>query len=348
MNSEMAEPDSLLDLLGVDALAVYVWPEPNRYGVGVHLLGGSLPTEPGLVVVARGRTPFMVDARRLEDTGAMTLFAAAFAEVRRDAGDIWGTVGLEGAGVNEQVAVRALCAEAHRDLGHEIDVRRRVLSPGAVEAMRAGADLSAGVIGEVVAGVSGEHRSERNWVRDATSRLVRHGVRVSLVYAGGPAPMFVPRSTVMAAGEITSLCVEIADDDGLWTETSRLFSVGTPDLEMTRAAEVCRRAIDEGMAALRPGVAIRAVAKRMSAVLERTGRPGFGSLGHGIGIDGVPPNLVVDSDEFVVEGSAFALHPTVVLPGGRALLLAESIAVGADGACPLRSDFDRDPLVELL
>lgn len=348
MSSEIAEPEALLDRLGLDALVAYVWPEPNRYGVGVHLLGGSLPTEPGVVVVARGRSPFMIDAHGLADTGAMTLFAAAFADVRGDADDIWGTVGLEGAGANEQVAVRALCGEAHRDLGHEIDVRRGPLTPGAVEAMRAGADLSAGVIGEVVAGVPGEHRSERNWVRDATSRLAQHGVRVSLVYAGGPAPMFVPRSTAMAAGEITSLCVEIADDDGLWTETSRLFSVGTPDLEMTRAAEVCRRAIDAGMAALRPGAGVRTVARKMSAVLERTGRPGFGSLGHGIGIDSVPPNLVVDCDELVVEGSAFALHPTVVLPGGRALLLAESIAVGADGASPLRSDFDRDPLVELL
>jgi Xaa-Pro aminopeptidase len=130
----------------------------------------------------------------------------------------------------------------------------------------------------------------------------------------------------------------IPDKGGYPAEVGRTVFVGAPPPGAAEALAACRRAVDAGVAALRPGVAARDVDAAARQVMDAAGLGDAFVIpaGHGIGLElHEPPRLGPESTAAVPEGcvvtvevsawragtlSAFWEEDAVVTPGGARLL----------------------------
>ncbi len=126
---------------------------------------------------------------------------------------------------------------------------------------------------------------------------------------------------------------------GQLTQICRTVVLGAPPDELSRKYALVVEAMNQGIAAARPGVAMGQVCRAINAVLEAQGYgeychpPHIRRRGHGLGFASVRPGDVSLDNATVLEPDMlFMIHPNQYLPETGYLLCGEPVLITADGA----------------
>jgi Xaa-Pro aminopeptidase len=135
-----------------------------------------------------------------------------------------------------------------------------------------------------------------------------------------------PRERTVAAGEMVWLDIACRVD-GYWSDHARAGVLGGPSSDQVAEQERVAAATREGVALVRPGVELGAVAR--AATLPGESSPG--RVGHGLGLGTTePPDVVATSGLVLVPGMVFTVEPLATRAHG--IYQAETVvAVTADG-----------------
>jgi Xaa-Pro aminopeptidase len=174
------------------------------------------------------------------------------------------------------------------------------------------------------------------WTEDM---IVSHGAQTAIGHHTGE-------------GEITPgepIVLDLAPRDresGCFADMTRTFVVGDPPAELVEWHALCRRALDEALAAIRPGVQDADVNLGTAELFRDHGQPtmldkepgvpledGFyHSLGHGVGLDvHEPPTLGLIPTHRLVAGEVLAVEPGLYRRGFGGVRLEDLVLVTEDG-----------------
>lgn len=164
-----------------------------------------------------------------------------------------------------------------------------------------------------------------------------------LLLCAGPHNRAVQPSTgrKLQAGDI--ILAEITPSyRGQLAQICRTVVIGQPSDELVRKYELVVRAMDEGIKAAVPGVAMANVCRAINAVLEAEGYgeycypPHIRRRGHGLGFGSIRPGDVALDNATVLEPDmVFMIHPNQYLPETGYLLCGEPVVLTERGAEPL-------------
>ena len=173
-----------------------------------------------------------------------------------------------------------------------------------------------------------------------------------LLCAGARNPAVAPSNgRVMQKGDV--LVAEITPSyRGQLAQICRTATLGKASAELKHKYDLLVRAMNAGIGAARPGIAMAAVCRAINTVLEAEGYgeychpPHIRRRGHGLGFGSIRPGDVsLDNDTMLTEGMVFMIHPNQHLPETGYLLCGEPVLLTADGAEPLTQR--RSALVEI-
>jgi Xaa-Pro aminopeptidase len=126
---------------------------------------------------------------------------------------------------------------------------------------------------------------------------------------------------------------------GQLTQICRTVVIGDPPEILSRKYELVVQAMNQGIAAAKPGVAMAEVCRAINAVLEAQGYgeychpPHIRRRGHGLGFASVRPGDVSLDNATVLEPDMlFMIHPNQYLPETGYLLCGEPVLITAHGA----------------
>jgi Xaa-Pro dipeptidase len=126
---------------------------------------------------------------------------------------------------------------------------------------------------------------------------------------------------------------------GQLTQICRTAVVGQPSQELREKYALVVRAMNEGIAAARPGVPMAEVCRAINGVLEMQGYgefchpPHIRRRGHGLGFASIRPGDVsLDNSTVLEPGMLFMIHPNQYLPETGYLLCGEPVLMTATGA----------------
>ncbi len=132
---------------------------------------------------------------------------------------------------------------------------------------------------------------------------------------------------------------------GQLTQICRTVVLGAPPDELSRKYALVVEAMNQGIAAAKPGVAMGQVCGAINAVLEAQGYgeychpPHIRRRGHGLGFASVRPGDVSLGNATVLEPDMlFMIHPNQYLPETGYLLCGEPVLITATGAEVLTSE----------
>lgn len=118
-----------------------------------------------------------------------------------------------------------------------------------------------------------------------------------------------PTDRVIGADEV-ALCDLAARFDGYWADSCTTISVGRPTAEMRRLHDACRRALDAGIAAARPGVPAGHLDDLVRGRMADAGYEYPHHSGHGVGVTyHEEPRIVPGSRMLLEAGMVIALEP---------------------------------------
>jgi Xaa-Pro dipeptidase len=161
-----------------------------------------------------------------------------------------------------------------------------------------------------------------------------------LLLCAGPHNRAVQPSTgrKLARGDI--ILAEITPSyRGQLTQICRTVVIGDPPDELSRKYELVVQAMNQGIAAAKPGVPMGQVCRAINTVLEAQGYgeychpPHIRRRGHGLGFASVRPGDVSLDNATVLEPDMlFMIHPNQYLPETGYLLCGEPVVITAHGA----------------
>jgi Xaa-Pro aminopeptidase len=161
-----------------------------------------------------------------------------------------------------------------------------------------------------------------------------------LLLCAGPHNRAVQPSTgrKLARGDI--ILAEITPSHrGQLTQICRTVVIGDPPDELSRKYALVVQAMNQGIAAAKPGVAMSEVCRAINAVLEAQGYgeychpPHIRRRGHGLGFASVRPgNVSLDNATVLEPDMLFMIHPNQYLPETGYLLCGEPVLITASGA----------------
>lgn len=129
---------------------------------------------------------------------------------------------------------------------------------------------------------------------------------------------------------------------GQLAQICRTVVVGEPSGELAGKYALMVRAMDEGIAAAKPGVPMAEVCRAINTVLEAQGYaeychpPHIRRRGHGLGFASIRPgDVALDNDTLLEPGMIFMIHPNQYLPETGYLLCGEPVLLTPQGAQPL-------------
>jgi Xaa-Pro aminopeptidase len=129
---------------------------------------------------------------------------------------------------------------------------------------------------------------------------------------------------------------------GQLAQICRTVAIGEPRQELARKYELVVRAMDEGIKAAVPGVAMANVCRAINAVLEAEGYgqycypPHIRRRGHGLGFGSIRPgDVALDNTTMLEPDMLFMIHPNQYLPETGYLLCGEPVLLTERGAEPL-------------
>ena len=129
---------------------------------------------------------------------------------------------------------------------------------------------------------------------------------------------------------------------GQLTQICRTVVIGRPSEELVQKYQLVVHAMDQGIKAAVPGVAMAQVCRAINQVLEAEGYgeychpPHIRRRGHGLGFGSVRPGDVALDNTTVLEADMlFMIHPNQYLPETGYLLCGEPVLLTPQGAEPL-------------
>ena len=164
-----------------------------------------------------------------------------------------------------------------------------------------------------------------------------------LLLCGSPHNRAVQPSTGrrFQAGDI--ILAEITPSvHGQLAQICRTIVVGDASSELADKYALVVHAMDQGIAAAKPGVPMSEVCRAINAVLEAQGYaefchpPHIRRRGHGLGFASMRPgDVALDNDTVLEPGMVFMIHPNQYLPETGYLLCGEPVVLTQHGAEPL-------------
>jgi Xaa-Pro dipeptidase len=132
---------------------------------------------------------------------------------------------------------------------------------------------------------------------------------------------------------------------GQLAQICRTVVVGEPSAQLVEKYALVVDAMDQGIAAAKPGVPMAEVCRAINTVLEAEGYaefchpPHIRRRGHGLGFASVRPgDVALDNDTPLEPGMVFMIHPNQYLPETGYLLCGEPVLLTVTGAQPLTAN----------
>jgi Xaa-Pro dipeptidase len=133
--------------------------------------------------------------------------------------------------------------------------------------------------------------------------------------------------------------------NGQLTQICRTVVVGKPSEELARKYALVVHAMDQGIAAAKPGVAMSEVCRAINVMLEAEGYgeychpPHIRRRGHGLGFGSMRPgDVALDNTTVLEPDMVFMIHPNQYLPETGYLLCGEPVVMTAQGAETLTAE----------
>lgn len=150
-----------------------------------------------------------------------------------------------------------------------------------------------------------------------------------------------PGDRLLGPGDV--MLAEISPSrEGVYTQICRSIVIGEPSTAQEEDYALLTRAFESGLAACRPGTPVSEVVAAMDEVLTAGGLgeycrpPHMRARGHALGLGcSLPGDLTAKSEERLVEGDYFVLHPNQYIPRSGYMLCGAPVSVGPGGARPL-------------
>jgi Xaa-Pro dipeptidase len=156
-------------------------------------------------------------------------------------------------------------------------------------------------------------------------------------------PHAVPGERRLAFGDLLILDWG-ASVDGYFSDLTRTFSIGQPEEEFARIAQVVLEANTAARAYSAPGVQAGQIDRAAREVIEKAGYGGYflHRTGHGLGLEGhEEPFIRTDNPAALAPGMTFTIEPGIYLPGRGGVRIEDNLVITEDGAESL-SDLPRE------
>ena len=182
-------------------------------------------------------------------------------------------------------------------------------------------------------------RTEADVAADIARAIVDEGhSEVAFIIVGsgpnGADPHHECSDRVLQDGDVVVVDIGGPYDPGYNSDSTRTYSIGTPEPEVARRYSVLQEAQRAAVAAVRPGVTAEQVDAAARDVLAAAGLADafVHRTGHGIGLS-VPeePYIVAGNDIPLQEGMAFSVEPGIYFPGQWGARIEDIVVVTADG-----------------
>ena len=174
------------------------------------------------------------------------------------------------------------------------------------------------------------------WIEDM---IVSHGPQTAIGHHVGEGEIVPGEPIVVDLGPRDR-------ESGCFADMTRTFVVGEPPSELVEWHALCRRALDDALSTVRPGVQDADLNQRTAELFREHGQPtlldkqpgvpledGFyHSLGHGVGLDiHEPPTLGLIATYRLVAGEVLAVEPGLYRRGFGGVRLEDLVLVTEDG-----------------
>lgn len=182
-------------------------------------------------------------------------------------------------------------------------------------------------------------RTEAEVAADITTAIVEEGhTAAAFVIVGsgphGADPHHEVSDRVIAPGDIVVVDIGGPVEPGYYSDSTRTYSVGEPDPQITAKIAVLEQAQQAAVDAVRPGVRAEDVDAAARSVLVDAG---YGEAfvhrtGHGIGLSvHEEPYIVAGNDDILQPGMAFSVEPGIYFRGEWGARIEDIVVVTADG-----------------
>lgn len=131
--------------------------------------------------------------------------------------------------------------------------------------------------------------------------------------------------------------------EGEYVQICRSAVLGVPTDLQQKTFALLDGALRDAMRAAKPGVAARDLVAIMNAPIIAAGYeaytkpPYMRTRGHSMALGSMDPEIAVDSDEVMIKGMVFILHPNQYIPETGYMMCGEPVLITDDGAEPLTS-----------
>jgi Xaa-Pro aminopeptidase len=182
-------------------------------------------------------------------------------------------------------------------------------------------------------------RTEADVAADIARAIVDEGhSEVAFIIVGsgpnGADPHHECSDRVLQDGDVVVVDIGGPYEPGYNSDSTRTYSIGTPDPEVARRYSVLQEAQRAAVAAVRPGVTAEQVDAAARDVLAAAGLADafVHRTGHGIGLSvHEEPYIVAGNDIPLQEGMAFSVEPGIYFPGQWGARIEDIVVVTADG-----------------
>ncbi|WP_027415131.1 M24 family metallopeptidase [Aneurinibacillus terranovensis] len=152
--------------------------------------------------------------------------------------------------------------------------------------------------------------------------------------ANGAIPHHQSDDTVILNGDMVVIDMG-GIKDHYCSDMTRTIVMGEPTEEMAKVYEVVRRAQDEAVQAIRPGVSLKHIDRVARNIISEAGYGEFFThrTGHGLGIEvHEEPYLTSNNEQLLEEGMVVSVEPGIYLSGKFGVRIEDIVVVTADGA----------------
>jgi Xaa-Pro aminopeptidase len=182
-------------------------------------------------------------------------------------------------------------------------------------------------------------RTEADVAADIARAIVDEGhSEVAFIIVGsgpnGADPHHECSDRVLQDGDVVVVDIGGPYDPGYNSDSTRTYSIGTPDPEVARRYSILQEAQRAAVAVVRPGVTAEQVDAAARDVLAAAGlaEAFVHRTGHGIGLSvHEEPYIVAGNDIPLQEGMAFSIEPGIYFPGHWGARIEDIVVVTADG-----------------
>jgi Xaa-Pro aminopeptidase len=183
-------------------------------------------------------------------------------------------------------------------------------------------------------------RTEADVAADIAAAIVAEGhSEVAFIIVGsgpnGADPHHECSDRELRAGDVVVVDIGGPYDPGYNSDSTRTYSIGTPEPEVARRYSILQEAQRAAVASVRPGVTAEQVDAAARDVLAAAGlaEAFVHRTGHGIGLSvHEEPYIVAGNDLPLQEGMAFSVEPGIYFPGEWGARIEDIVVVTGDGA----------------